>query len=199
MTDTKTYPANLTLSYPEQPRNRRTVFFRPFMLIPAIILLVLLGGGGKGMTVGTVTVLPTAFMIIFRRKYPKWWFDWNLAMAGFITRVAAYACLVTDMYPSTDEDQGVQVQLTYPKADQELNRWMPLVKWFLAIPHYFLLFFLWVGVALLIVLGWFSILFTGTFSKDSVKFIESVLRWHLRVMAYAFLLITDEYPPFSLD
>jgi hypothetical protein len=193
------YPAELVLDYADRPMNRATTFFRPLMLIPAIILLVLLGGGGKTVSLGTVVVLPTLLTILFRRKYPKWWFDWNLAFVNFMTRIGAYACLLTDVYPSTDENQGVHVQLVYPQAGTELNRWLPLVKWLLAIPHYIVLMVLYVAVVVVVVAGWFMILINGRMPLDMFKFVEGVFRWHLRVAAYSVFLTTDIYPPFSLE
>ena len=142
--------------------------------------------------------LPVLLMILFRRKYPRWWFDFKVQNQRFSTRVSVYVSLLTDEYPSTDEEQGVHLEIDYPDASQ-LNRWMPLVKWILAIPHYVVLFVLLIIAAILIMLGWFVILLTGTFPRGFHNFIVGVNRWSLRVTAYAFLLTTDEYPPFSLD
>jgi hypothetical protein len=137
-------------------------------------------------------------MLLFRRKYPRWWFDWNLALTKFGLRVAAYGMLLRDEYPSTDEEQAVHVQLAYPDASRELNRWMPLVKWLLAIPHYFVLAVLCLGAVFGVVGAWFAILFKGTYPRALFEFVVGVLRWWLRVAAYAFLLTTDRYPPFRL-
>jgi len=196
----KRYPANLTVDYPTQPRDKTTVFFRLFMAIPIwIIVVLLIGTNGKSMSLGGFIFLPTILLIVFRQKYPQWWFDWNLAITQFLTRVTAYAALLTDAYPSTDEEQGVHIALKYPKVRKDLDRWLPLVKWLLAIPHYVVLAFLNIAAFFVVVIAWFAILFTGQFPKDLFKFVVGVIRWNIRVTAYAFLLITDEYPPFTLQ
>ncbi|HJX03440.1 MAG TPA: DUF4389 domain-containing protein [Dehalococcoidia bacterium] len=202
------YPVKFSLDYPEGPRNRLTAFFRIFVAIPILIVLVLLMGatsswGAKGwslaMAGGGIVFLPTLLMILFRQKYPRWWFDWNLALMRFMTRVSVFIALLRDEYPSTDEEQAVHLDLVYPDAKGELNRWLPLVKWFLAIPHYIVLYCLYIAVVVVIIIGWFAILFTGKFPKDMYDFVIGVYRWYFRVMAYAILLLTDKYPPFSLD
>ncbi len=137
-------------------------------------------------------------MIVFRQKYPRWWFDFNVQLARFATRVCAYLALMSDVYPSTDEEQTVQLVIDYPNVEQDLNRWLPLVKWLLAIPHYIVLFFLCIAAVVAVVVAWFAVLFTGRYPRAIFDFVEGVLRWGLRVEAYACLLITDRYPPFSL-
>jgi hypothetical protein len=138
-------------------------------------------------------------MLVFRQKYPRWWFDWNLAVVRFSTRVSAYMALLSDEYPSTDEEQAVHIEIPYPDAAHGLNRWLPLVKWFLAIPHYFVLAFVCVAAVVAVILAWFAILFTGRYPRSLFDFVVGSLRWWLRVGAYAFLLTTDRYPPFSLS
>jgi hypothetical protein len=157
------------------------------------------GAWRAGVAAGGVLFLPTLLMILFRRKYPRWWFDWNVQLVRFGLRVASYATLLTDVYPSTDEDQAVHLKVPYPDAKKDLNRWLPLVKWFLAIPHYVVLFFLGVAAAVCVVIAWFAILFTGRYPKELAEFEAGVMRWGVRVCAYAFLLVTDAYPPFTLD
>ncbi len=208
------YPAALEIDYPEHELDRLSTFFRPIFFIPICILLVLLSGptrmGGPPqhadgsdpgviltLGAGGILTLPTALMLVFRRKYPRWWFDWNLELSGFTTRCLAYLALLRDEYPSTDEEQAVHLDLWYPDA-MELNRWLPLVKWFLAIPHYVVLALLWMAAALCVVAAWFAILFTGRYPRGPFNFVVGVFRWTLRVWAYAFLLTTDRYPPFSL-
>jgi hypothetical protein len=209
------YPAALEIDYPDRELNRLTTFFRPVTFIPIGIVLALLSGptnlGGPPraagdsdpvlmLTLGSggLLFLPTALMLVFRRKYPRWWFDWNLELIGFTTRCLAYLALLRDEYPSTDEEQAVHLDLWYPDAATELNRWLPLVKWLLAIPHYIVLFLLWLAAALCVVAAWFAILFTGRYPRGLFEFVTGVFRWSLRVWAYAFLLTTDRYPPFSL-
>jgi hypothetical protein len=137
-------------------------------------------------------------MILFRQKYPRWWFDFNLQLTRFSTRVCAYLALMSDRYPSTDEEQSVHLELDYPDVKSDLNRWLPLVKWFLAIPHYIVLLFLGIAAVFVVIVGWFAILFTGRYPRGIFDFVEGVMRWGLRVQAYAMLLVTDRYPPFRL-
>jgi hypothetical protein len=146
-----------------------------------------------------VVFLPILLMVLFRQKYPRWWFDWNQELIRFATRVSAYFWLLNDIYPSTDEEQYVHLDLQYPDAEKDLNRWLPLVKWFLAIPHYIVLFFLGIAALVMWIVTWFIILFTGRYPKGIFDFIVGVFRWSLRVNAYAFILITDRYPAFSLE
>jgi hypothetical protein len=142
--------------------------------------------------------LATLLMILFRQRYPRWWFDFALELARFSTRIGAYLALLTDQYPSTVEEQDVHLDLDYPDAERDLNRWLPLVKWLFAIPHYLVLIVLTVGALFAVVFAWFAILVTGRYPRGSFDFVVGVGRWGLRVQAYAFLLLTDRYPPFSL-
>ncbi|MCK5738386.1 DUF4389 domain-containing protein [bacterium] len=202
------YPATLTIDYAEKS-NRLTVFFRLFMAIPILIILALLAGCGfkDQETVSEsnrfiffgIVFLPTLLMLVFRRKYPRWWFDWNLALMKFAYRVSAYLLLLRDEYPSTDEEQSVHLDIPYPDAENELNQWLPLVKWFLAIPHLFVLTFLLIAVIFVSIWAWSTIMFTSRYPKNLFDFVVGTLRWGFRVEAYAFLLTTDEYPPFSLS
>jgi len=203
------YPATLAIDYPDRSLNRLTTFFRMFTLVPIAIILALVSRGAfdwSGMNgwtgfyaaAGTL-FLPVLLMILFRQKYPKWWFDWNIALIKFSNRVGAYVGLLTDVYPSTDEEQSVHIQIPYPDVRKDLNRWLPLVKWFLAIPHYIVLFFLGIAAFVCVVIAWFAILFTGRYPRGFFDFVVGVARWSLRVAAYAVLLTTDRYPLFSLD
>jgi len=199
--ESETYPVSLAIDFPETA-NRLTTFFRIFTVIPIMIVLALIGGSsyqGTAISSGGILFLPVLLLILFRQKYPRWWFDWNLALTRFFLRVGAYMLLLRHEYPSTDEEQAVHVQLNYPSVKQELNRWLPLVKWFLAIPHYLVLFFLGLAVFFVSVYAWFYILFTGRYPAAVFDFVVGVVRWNLRVEAYAVLLITDRYPPFSLE
>jgi hypothetical protein len=204
-----TYPANLSIDYPDRDLNRLTTFFRLLTVIPIAIILSLLvsaswqSNGNDGWSYqyakGGIVFLPIILMLLFRQKYPKWWYDWNLALTKFSARVSAYVLLLRDEYPSTDEEQAVHIEIPYPDAQQDLNRWLPLVKWFLAIPHYIVLFFLAIAVLVCWVIAWFAILFTGRYPRGLFDFVVGVSRWCLRVVAYAFLLTTDRYPPFRLS
>ena len=184
------YAATLAIDYPEQPLDRLTTFFRLIWIIPIVILQSLLSSG---------VALATALMIVFRESYPRWWFDFARETTRLGARVGAYGALMTDRYPSTVDEQSVHLELRYPDVAQDLNRWMPLVKWFLAIPHYIVLWFLWIAAVVAIVIAWFAILFTGSYPRGLFNFVVGVGRWTLRVAAYTALLVTDEYPPFSLD
>ena len=202
MAQTETsYPVQFSVDYPDQPLNRLTTFFRLLVIIPiAIVLTGVTGGSGSEVAViagGTVALAPL-LMILFRQKYPRWWFDWNLALLRFENRVSAFFLLMGDKYPSTDEEQNVHLEVLYPDVEVDLNRWLPLVKWFLAIPHYIVLFFLGIGLVVTVVISWFAILFTGRYPRDFFNFAEGWLRWANRVTAYAFVLATDKYPPFRL-
>jgi hypothetical protein len=207
MTETGTaYPASFAVEYPEQS-NRATVFFRLLLMIPSAVVLVLLAGHAFNRYDGEthwdyshlgLVVVPTLLMILFRKKYPRWWFDWNLALMRFGARVLAYALLLRDEYPSTDEEQSVHLAVPYPDADRDLMRGMPLVKWFLALPHVFCLALLWPVVLACTIIGWVAILVSGHYPRDVHDFVVGVMRWTLRVDAYAVLLTTDRYPPFDL-
>lgn len=216
-TRSESYAARLEIDYPEE-LDRVTTVFRLIWVIPIMVILTLLTGTGSttyttvteaGETVTRVTdsgggiaaglALATALMIVFRFKYPRWWFEFARELTRFGARVGAYLALLTDRYPSTDEEQSVHLDIDYPDVANDLNRWLPLVKWLLAIPHYVVLAFLAVAAVLVIVIAWFAILFTGRYPRGLFDFVVGVGRWALRVNAYAFLLVTDEYPPFSLD
>jgi hypothetical protein len=197
------YPLQVSVDYPERDLNRVSTALRIFAAIPIVIVLATLAGHVGGPATGTavgggILFLPTLLMIVFRRKYPRWWFDWNLELLRFTNRVAVYIALMDDRYPSTDERQSVQLDFSYPDAQQALNRWLPLVKWFLAIPHYIVLLFLWIAAIVVGIVAWFAILITRRYPRDMFDFIAGVMRWQNRVGAYAFVLITDRYPPFRL-
>jgi Domain of unknown function (DUF4389) len=204
------YPVRFSVEYPDRPLNRLSTAFRIFTVIPIAIVLGVIGGytggdygtGGDAPTIaigGTgLLFLPPLLMILFREKYPRWWFDWNLELLRFTNRVGTYFALMSDRYPSTDERQWVALDVPYPDAKRELNRWLPLVKWLLAIPHYIALFFLYLAAIVVVIGAWFAILFTGRYPRGIFDFVEGVIRWHNRVVGYAFILVTDRYPPFSL-
>ncbi|MFP3953962.1 MAG: DUF4389 domain-containing protein [Candidatus Acetothermia bacterium] len=202
-------PTQLSVDYPDRKLNRLTSFFRPIMAIPILIILGSLFGAPffweqnywhwELPALPAFVVGPTALMILFKQKYPRWWFDWNLNMARFSTRVFSYLALLTDVYPSTDDTQAVHLELNYPDPAEELSRWKPLVKWFLAIPHYIVLFFLNIAGTMVIIMAWFSILFTGRYPKKLFNFIVELYHWNIRVIAYAFLFITDKYPGFNFS
>lgn len=211
----QTYPARLDVDYPES-LDRLTTFFRLVVIIPIAVVLSLVSAATTTTTVlsrsgevverttstgGGITgglFVATALMLLFRQRYPRWWFDFALALNRFGTRVGAYLALLTDRYPSTEDEQSVHLELDYPDARTDLNRWLPLVKWLLAVPHYVVLFFLGIGAVVAVVIAWFAILVTGRYPRPLFEYVVGVGRWGLRVQAYAFLLLTDAYPPFSL-
>jgi len=202
------YPVTFAVDYPDRPLNRLTTFFRIFTVIPIAIVLGSVGGGSfhVGSTAGGATVVAAGgllfagplLMILFRQKYPLWWQDWNRELLRFMNRVGVYLALLDDTYPSTDEEQAVHLQLPRVNAAADLNRWLPLVKWLLAIPHYIVLFFLSIGAVAAVIVAWFAILFTGRYPRGLFDYVVGVGRWHNRVVGYALILVTDRYPPFRL-
>jgi hypothetical protein len=205
-----TYPVQFSVDYPDRPLDRLTTFFRIFTAIPIAIVLGAVTGGTWQWSYGSTTATVAAgaggllffgplLMIVFRKKYPRWWFDWNLELQRFSNRVSAYLALMDDRYPSTTDHQSVHLDYAYPDVANELNQWLPLVKWFLAIPHYIVLVFLDIAAVVVVIIAWFAILFTGRYPRGMFDFVEGVIRWNNRVIAYALILVTDQYPPFRLS
>lgn len=218
MADSTAYAARLEIDYPEE-LDRLTTFLRLILIIPIAIILGLVSGAGETVYVTVVVdaageviersretagplagslALATALMIVFRQRYPRWWFDFFRELARFHGRVGAYFVLLTDRYPSTVEEQSVHLEIDYPDVQRDLNRWLPLIKWLLAIPHIFVLFFLNIAAVFAVISAWVAIVATGRYPRGLFDFVVGVARWHLRVAAYALLMVTDQYPPFSL-
>ena len=204
------YPVQFSVDYPDRPLDRLTSFFRIFVAIPILIVLGAVSAATWESTTqrGWTTTVSGAggflffaplIMIVFMQKYPRWWFDWNQELLRFTNRVWVYLALMDDHYPSTDERQSVRLDYPYPDVRIDLNRWLPLIKWLLAIPHYIVLFFLDIALLVVVIIVWFAILFTGQYPRGFFDFVEGVIRWHNRVIAYALLLVTDRYPPFRLS
>jgi Domain of unknown function (DUF4389) len=203
------YPVQFDVQYPDRDLNRLTTAFRIIVAIPILVVLGAVDGGWAGgwgdhgreaaAGAGGLLFFGPLLMIVVRQKYPRWWFDWNRELLRFINRVGVFLALMDDRYPATDEQQSVTLELPYPDAERDLNRWLPLVKWFLAIPHYVALLFLWIGAVVSIIIAWFAILFTGRYPRGLFGYLVSVGRWGNRVVAYAFLMVTDRYPPFRLS
>jgi hypothetical protein len=207
--DTPQYPVRFSVDYPDRTLDRMTTFFRIVVAIPILIVLgavsasswewssdngSMTGGAGAG---GVLFFAPL-LMIVFRQKYPRWWFDWNLELQRFSNRAGVYLALMDDRYPSTDDHQSVHLDYAYPDVPRDLKRWLPLVKWFLAIPHYIVLVFLNLAAVVTVVVAWFAILVTGRYPRGLFGFVEGVFRWDNRVIGYALTLVTDVYPPFRL-
>jgi hypothetical protein len=205
---TTNHPVEFDVDYPDRPLDRVSTLFRLLFAVPILIVLAAVGGpafgGGGGdwpFFVGLASgmlVIPPLLMIVFREKYPRWWFDFNVSLLRFDNRVMSYLLLLRDEFPSTDEEQSVHLDVPYPDVRSDLNRWMPLVKWFLAIPHYVALLVLDIAVLLGAVVAWIAILITGRYPRRLFNFTVGVMRWHNRVVGYAFALVTDRYPPFRL-
>lgn len=203
------YPVQLSIDYPESCDRLKTLF-RIVLAIPIVVVLAVVGGyttsgepridqfAGAAMAGGALIAGPL-LMILFRQKYPRWWFDWNVELLRFSARVGAYVLLMRDEYPSTDEEQAVHIEIQYPNAKTQLNRYLPLVKWILALPHLIILAVLFTFAFLVVVIVWFAIIITGNYPRLAFTFIEGLLRWQTRVAAYAFLLTTDRYPPFRFN
>ena len=202
------YPVQFSVDYPDRPLSRLSTAFRILLVIPIAIVLSTVSGyivysapsQAAGATyipalTGGVLFFAPLLMILFRRKYPRWWFDWNLELQRFTNRVTVYLSLMDDRYPSTDDHQSVHLDYSYP---EHLNRWLPLIKWLLAIPHYIVLFFLDIASLVVVIVAWFAILITGRYPRELFGFVEGVIRWHVRVVAYTLTLVTDRYPPFRL-
>jgi Domain of unknown function (DUF4389) len=203
------YPVTFAVDYPDRQLNRLSTAFRIFAAIPILIVIASLAGSIERIaapahgwavlaTLTTGLFIPTLLMILFRQKYPRWWFDWQLQLFRFNSRIGIYLSLMDDQYPSTDEQQSVHVDFPYPDAKVDLDRGMPLVKWLLAIPHYCVIFFLSIGAVFAVIGAWFAILFTGRYPRGLFGYVEGVFRWSARVSGYAVLLVTDKYPPFRL-
>ena len=201
------YAVRFDVDYPDRTLNRLTTAFRIFVAIPILIVLATVSGGSIGVgrnqggiaMAGGLLAIGPLLMILFRQKYPRWWFDWNVALLRFLNRIGAYLMLLRDEYPSTDDEQNVHLELDYPNVPAQLNRWLPLVKWLLAIPHVIVLIFLSLAAIVVAVVAWFAILFTGRYPRWAFDFVAGVMRWNNRVLGYAVLLVTDQYPPFSLN
>jgi hypothetical protein len=206
--DQQPYPVRFSVAYPDHPLDKLSTALRIIWAIPILIVFGAVSGGSWQWSTedsrtfagaGGLLVFAPAVMIIFRQKYPRWWFDWNLELQRFSNRVIAYLALMTDQYPATDEEQSVHLDYTYPVVGQEVNRVMPLVKWLLAIPHYIVLFFLDIAMVIAVIIAWFAILFRGEYPRELFDFVEGVMRWNNRVIGYAATLVTDQYPPFRLS
>jgi hypothetical protein len=204
------YPVRFSVDYPDRDLDRVSTLLRIFYAVPIVIVLAAVSGGSWSSSstnnrgsvaaagAGGLLFFGPLLMILFRQKYPRWWFDWNLELQRLSNRVGIYLALMDDRYPATDDHQSVHLDYDYPDVPTQLNRWLPLVKWLLAIPHYVVLIFLNIAAFFVVIFVWFAILFTGRYPRGAFDFVEGVIRWDNRVTGYAFTLVTDEYPPFRL-
>ncbi len=183
-------------------RNRLTAFFRIILVVPALVFLAsfsptsAFSEDNLGIYAGLLA-LPAALAIVVRQVYPSYVLAFNEALLSLQTRVDAYLLLLTDEYPSIEENDLVSV--TFPEVDaKQLNRWLPLVKWLLALPLYFVGIVYVIYAALLTLFGWFSILFTGNYPEVCAEGVVGTIAYWNRVAGYALLMVTDEYPTFSL-
>jgi hypothetical protein len=206
VTTVSSHTVQFSVDYPDSQLDRFSSFFRIIAIIPITVVLWLVQGtdwgsdyGSEHAWLGGVLFLAPLAMILFRQKYPKWWFDWNVALLKFENRVLAYLFLLRDEYPSADEEQAVHLDIPYPDAKNQLNRWLPIFKWLFAIPHYIVLVFLYIVLVIAVIIAWFAILFTGLYPKGLFDYVVGTMRWSNRVWGYAFLLVTDKYPPFRFS
>jgi len=185
-------------------RNRTSALFRLILVVPIAIFVAAFTPSVAGLDSGDMNslnagffALPVALAIVFRQVYPSYLLSFNEALLSLQTRVNAYVCLLTDEYPSIEDNDVVSV--TFPEVDAKaLNRWLPLVKWFLAIPLYVVgIVYIFYGL-FLTGCAWISILFSGNFPEFCAEGIVGVIAYWNRVVGYALVLVTDEYPTFSL-
>jgi hypothetical protein len=184
------YPVRFDVQYPEQ-LSRWLIFVKWILAIPHFLILYALNA------VAGICVLIGFFAILFTRQFPRGLWDFVVNTRRWNENNSAYIALMRDEYPPFSWEPGVYpvtLEVDYP---EEMNRWLPLVKWLLAIPHLIVLSVLYIAAIVVIIIAWFAILFTGQFPRGMFDFVVGVMRWNNRVYAY-FYLLRDEYPPFSL-
>lgn len=185
------YPIRFDVEYPER-LSRWKIFVKWLLAIPHLIIIYLLG------IVLNVMVLIAFFAILFTKKWPRGMFDFAVQIQRWTWNVYAYVLLLRDEYPPFSGDSG-EYPLTYEvEYREDLSRWMIFVKWLLAIPHFIVLSVLVIAAAVVGVIAFFAILFTGRYPRGMFDFVVGTMRWYQRAYGYAFLLFTDRYPPFSL-
>ena len=180
-------------------RNRATTFFRPILIIPILIFVGTFSSSNSGATSISFTLaVPVLLALVFRNIYPSYIYGFNQSFLELQNRISLYALYLTDEFPSIEKSKYVTITLPEVRGGKALNRWLPLVKWLLAIPLYV------VGVVYLAVtviytiIAWFNILFTGKYPKFAIDFVVGTVQFWNRVTGYAFILVTDEYPTFSV-
>lgn len=184
------YPLRFDVEYPER-LSRWLIFVKWLLAIPHFIVLYLLG------LISELFLLIAFFSILFTKKFPRGLFDFIVNVYRWNANVLAYVGLLRDEYPPFSWDAGKYPVTFEVDYQEEMGRFLPLIKWFLAIPHIIALMFIFIIAALLWFIAFFAILFTGKFPRGMFDFIVGAIRWNYRLNAYAYLL-RDEYPPFSL-
>ena len=183
-------------------RDRKSVLLRIFLVVPMAIFISAFTAWSGSTEASTflsgLLFLPVLLALVFRGIYPSYVLDFNRSLLALSTRVTAYILLLNDKYPSIEESEDVKITFPDVEGGAKLNRYLPLVKWLLAVPLYLVgLVYTIYGIAVLI-FTWFTILFTGKMPAFSGEVLLGVTKYWNRVYGYAFLLVTDEYPSFSL-
>jgi uncharacterized protein DUF4389 len=186
------YPVRYDVEYPER-LSRWKIFVKWILAIPHLIIVYLL------QAVASVLVFIAFFAILFTKKWPRGLFDFTVQIQRWTANTFAYAILLLrDEYPPFSGEPGEYPLALEIEYDDNLSRWMIFVKWLLAIPHLIVLVFLEIAALVVVIIAFFAILFTGRYPRGMFDFVVGTARWYWRVDAYALLLMTDRYPPFSL-
>jgi Mn2+/Fe2+ NRAMP family transporter len=182
-------------------RDKSTALFRLFLAVPVLIFLSSFSEFADDLpgVLGGLLVLPVVLSMLFRNVYPSYVLAFNKALLELSNRVNAYVLVLTDEYPSIEANQ--KVRLIYPEIDggKKLSPWMPLVKWFLAIPLFLLGIIYAIYAFALTLVSWFSVITKGFYPEDKAEEVIKVIAYWNRLYGYALLLVTDEYPSFSLN
>ena len=181
-------------------RDQVSGLFRYILIVPVLIFAAAFApGGAESLSIGMgVVVLPTLLAIVFRGVYPSYALRFNQSIVELSTRITAYALLLNDNYPSIEANSSVRVVFPDVEDGKKLNRLLPLVKWLLAIPLYIVGIVYTIYGLIMLIVGWFAVIFTKAMPQAVAEVLFGVTRFWNRVLGYAFLLVTDEYPSFSL-
>ena len=183
-------------------RDRMSVALRIFLVVPIAIFVSAFtawSGSSEASTfLSGLLFLPVLLALVFRGIYPSYVLDFNRALLALSTRVTAYIFLLNDKYPSIEDSADVKITFPEIAGGAKLNRYLPLVKWLLALPLYIVGFVYTIYGLAVLIFTWFTILFTGKMPAFSGGVLLGVTQFWNRVYGYAFLLVTDEYPSFSL-
>jgi hypothetical protein len=180
-------------------RNRATTFFRPILIIPILIFVSTFSSNNSGaVSISFILAVPVLLALVFRNIYPSYIYGFNQSFLELQNRIAIYALYLTDVFPTIEKNKSVVITLPEVRGGKALNRWLPLIKWFLAIPLYVVGAIYLLVTIIYTVLAWFSIVFTGKYPKFAIDFVVGTVQFWNRVTGYAFILVTDEYPTFSV-